>query len=131
MADSGGIPAAEAGGIIGGTMNFLTLIGGAIAWTFRRSDTRRATREAKLEGWHQELEAREKRLDEGRTLYITRLEERLAIVEAKPSNMPSSPPPQNQTTWCPVLHGNGAPSRTKAMNMNRCFYYASVALRRI
>jgi hypothetical protein len=81
MSEHGGIGPAEAGGMLGGLVTLMGFVGGGVAWLFNRSDQRRSARETKLDAWHEELEAREKRLDEGRTAYIVRLEERLGSIE--------------------------------------------------
>lgn len=75
--------ALEAGGWIGGALAVLTLLGGGVKWLFGRNDQARQTREDKLRAWQEELEAREKRIDEGRTAYVERLEARLGLLEAK------------------------------------------------
>lgn len=79
MAD-GGI---EAGGVVAATASLLTIIGGGIAWLFRRRDVTKRSREDKLHAWQAELEAKERRIDEGRTAYVERLETRLGLLEAK------------------------------------------------
>lgn len=79
MADGG----LETGGIIGGAISLLTIAGGAIAWLFGRRDAAKKTREEKLERWQQELSAKEAKLDEGRTAYTEKLENRLELLEAK------------------------------------------------
>lgn len=73
----------EAGGWLGGALALLTLLGGGVKWLFGRSDHARQTREDKLRSWQDELEAKEKRIDEGRTAYVERLEMRLGLLEAK------------------------------------------------
>lgn len=75
--------AVETGGWIGGGLALLTLLGGGIKWLFGRSDDARRSREDKLQAWQDELEAKEKRIDEGRTAYVERLEMRLGLLEAK------------------------------------------------
>lgn len=74
---------AETGGWIGGALALLTLMGGGVKWLFVRSDDARRTREDKLQAWQEELEAKEKRIDEGRTAYVERLEIRLGLLEVK------------------------------------------------
>lgn len=83
MSDPGGISTSEAGGLIGGAVTVLGMIGAGIAWLFGRRDVAKRTREQKLDAYQLELEEKERRLDEGRTAYTTRLEQRLAEVEAK------------------------------------------------
>lgn len=78
-----GVSAVEAGGIIGGALSLLTMAGGGIVWLFGRSDTEKQTRERKLQAWQDEIDAKEKRLDQGRTDYTTKLEARLGALEAK------------------------------------------------
>lgn len=73
----------EAGGIIGGALSLITILGGGIAWLFGRRDASRRSREDKLHAWQDELEAKEKRIDEGRTAYVERLETRLRALESK------------------------------------------------
>ncbi|MES2497129.1 MAG: hypothetical protein V4618_13530 [Pseudomonadota bacterium] len=73
----------EAGGIIGGALSLLTMAGGGIVWLFGRHDTEKQTREKKLQTWQDEIDAREKRLDQGRTEYTAKLESRLQLLEAK------------------------------------------------
>lgn len=81
--NDGGITSAEAGGLIGGAITVLGMLGGGIAWLFGRSDAAKQTREEKLERWQEELRDKEARLDEGRTAYTEKIENRLAEVEAK------------------------------------------------
>lgn len=56
----------EAGGIFAGIVALLAAIGGGVRWLIGWKDRREESRAAKLQLWHEELKARELRLDADR-----------------------------------------------------------------
>lgn len=82
-----GVGAGNLAGIIGGIVTLLGAVSGGVAWLIRRGDTNareaRRTREEKLQNWQDELDAQERRIDEGRTAYTEKLEGRLGVLEKK------------------------------------------------
>ncbi|SNS52976.1 hypothetical protein SAMN06295912_108108 [Sphingomonas laterariae] len=63
MNDPGGISVGEVGGVVAGIVTVATTAGAGIAWLFRWGEKREESRSAKLQKWHEELEAREARMD--------------------------------------------------------------------
>lgn len=57
------------------------MIGGAFRWLVNWRGARAETRAAKLQHWHDELDAREKRIDQMQADYQRRIEARLATLE--------------------------------------------------
>src|SRR3546814_430675 len=70
LGEAGGI-----GGIFAGTVAVLGLLGGGIRWMLNWKERREESRSAKLQAWHDELAAREKRLDAERERDIASLRE--------------------------------------------------------
>lgn len=72
--------AGEVGGWLGWLLAAVTTLGGAIAWLAGRDDKRKSIREEKLKAWQQELEARERQVDEKQAEYYAALEQKLKLV---------------------------------------------------
>ncbi|MDX3885977.1 MAG: hypothetical protein QHC65_16255 [Sphingomonas sp.] len=68
----------EVGGVFAGAVTLLATLGGGIKWLFDWGDRRAEGRQAKLQKWHDELEAREARLDAERASEIASLREAIA-----------------------------------------------------
>ncbi len=75
MSDTGGISAGEAGGIIAGAIALLAALGKGAAWLINWKDARANSRSAKLQVWHDELAAREAKLDAETESRLSRIEE--------------------------------------------------------
>jgi hypothetical protein len=73
--------AGEAGGMLAGAVAALGVFGAGVKWLLNWKDARAVTRTAKLNAWHDELEARERKLDDQQARYQERIEVRLAHVE--------------------------------------------------
>lgn len=74
-------------GVLGAIVALIALIGGGIKWLFGRGDRKVDTREAKLNEWAEELGSWQHRLDEGRSAYTEKLEQRLQALEAKEQSL--------------------------------------------
>lgn len=75
-----GVTGGEVGGYFAGAVALLALIGQGIKWLLNWKERRADSRAAKLQAWHDELQAREKRIDEKQTEYWADVEKRLSIV---------------------------------------------------
>lgn len=70
-------------GIMGGAVTLLGLVGAAIKWLAVWGDRRAASRTVKLQAWHDELTAREARIDREREEHHRSVESRLASIEER------------------------------------------------
>ncbi|WP_342248597.1 hypothetical protein [Sphingomonas sp. OTU376] len=75
MSDTGGVSAGEVGGIIAGAIALLAALGKGVAWALNWKDARANSRSAKLQAWHDELTAREAKLDAEIASRLSRIEE--------------------------------------------------------
>ena len=75
MSDTGGVSAGEVGGIIAGAIAILAALGKGAAWLLNWKDARANSRSAKLQAWHDELTAREVKLDAEIASRLSRIEE--------------------------------------------------------
>lgn len=71
----------QAGGFVAAAAALLASLGGGIRWLAGWRGARAESRAAKLNAWHDELEARETRLDQQRADYQAGIEARLAQLE--------------------------------------------------
>ena len=75
----------EIGGIIAGVVALLAALGAGLKWLFDftagRNDKNEASRTAKLQTWHDELDEREREFDEKQRAYQAQIEARLSQVE--------------------------------------------------
>ena len=69
--------AGEAGGIFAGVVALLYAAGKGTAWLLNWKDARAQTRSAKLQAWHDELDARERKQDDRDTKYQQHIEAQL------------------------------------------------------
>lgn len=78
MSDPGGVSPGEMGGMFAGAVALLGTIGAGIRWLLGWKERRAESRSAKLQAWHDELVAREARLDAERERDIAGLREDIA-----------------------------------------------------
>lgn len=78
MGDPGGISTGEVGGIIAGAITILGTVGAGVRWLLGWRDRQEESRATKLQKWHDELSARETRLDEERATEIASLRDDIA-----------------------------------------------------
>lgn len=81
MSDTGGVSAGEVGGIIAGAIALLAAMGKGAAWVLNWKDARANSRSAKLQVWHDELTAREAKLDAEIASRLQRIEEKYERLE--------------------------------------------------
>lgn len=77
MADTGGVSAGDTGGVIAGVVVVGAAIGKGIRWLLNWRDARAATRSAKLQRWHEELERREAKIEQRDREYQAHIETEL------------------------------------------------------
>lgn len=70
----------EAGGLFAGCVALLIAFGHGIRWLLGYGDRRDQTRSGKLDAWHRELEARERRIEKQQRDYQDKIERRLRAV---------------------------------------------------
>ena len=75
-----GVSAGEVGGIFAGSIALLAAIGQGIKWLLNFRERQADSRSAKLQAWHEELQAREKRIEEKQEKYQAEIEQRLATL---------------------------------------------------
>jgi hypothetical protein len=89
MTDPTAVSAGEAGGIFAGVLALLALLGRGLKWLLdwraARADAIEAGREGRLKEWQEELDARERRLEEQQAEHQARIEAKLARMEAQQS----------------------------------------------
>jgi len=78
---TGGTSLGEAGGIVAGSLALLAAVGKGFAWLLNWGDARAKTRTAKLDAWHEELEARERKIEEKDRQYREHIETELRQVK--------------------------------------------------
>ncbi|MFN3943883.1 MAG: hypothetical protein ACK4K7_02990 [Allosphingosinicella sp.] len=71
----------EVGGVFAGIVTVLALLGGGVRWLVSWRERRAEARSAKLQRWHEELDARERRLDAEEAERSQRLEDRQGRLE--------------------------------------------------
>lgn len=82
MADPG-FSAGEAGGVFAGIVALLAALGKGVKWLLGFRERQAVTRAAKLQAWHDELEARERRLEERQAEYQASIERKLKVFEGQ------------------------------------------------
>lgn len=85
MSDPALPSAGEVGGVFAGVMALLASLGAGVRWVVGWKDARAQTRSAKLTAWHDELAAREAKLDLHQAQYQARIEARLVLLERENS----------------------------------------------
>src|SRR3546814_3018803 len=75
-----GVSAGEVGGIFAGSIALLAAIGQGIKWLLNFRERQADSRSAKLQAWHEELQAREKRIEEKQEKYQAEIEHRLSTL---------------------------------------------------
>ena len=75
-----GVTGGEVGGYFAGAVALLAVIGKGIKWLTNFKERQAESRAAKLQAWHDELQAREKRLDDKQAEYQADIERRLRVV---------------------------------------------------
>ncbi len=73
----------EIGGIFAGIVTVLGVLGGGIRWFLGWKERQEQSRALKLQAWHDQLQAREAKLDAERDEYQQRIERRLAQMETE------------------------------------------------
>jgi hypothetical protein len=66
--------AGEVGGIFAGVVALLAVMGKGLRWWLGWTDRRAATRAAKLDAWHKQLDEREQRIDRQQEEYWARIQ---------------------------------------------------------
>lgn len=77
--------AGEAGGLFAGAVAGIAALGKGLGWLLNWKDARAHTRSLKLTAWHDELAAREAKLDLHQAQYQARIEARLVLLERENS----------------------------------------------
>lgn len=75
-----GVDAGQVGGIFAGVVAAMVALGQGVKWLLNFRERQADSRAVKLQAWHEELQAREKRLDQQQAEYQERIEKRLTIV---------------------------------------------------
>lgn len=76
--NEGGFSTGEAGGLFAGIIATATLLGAGIKWIWGEAKAAALTRREKLDRWSDELDAKEKRLDQEEAAYRARIEAEIA-----------------------------------------------------
>lgn len=77
VGDGGNISAGEIGGIFAGGVALLATLGHGIKWLLGFTSSQQARRSSKLQQWHDELDARERKIDEEQEAYRRGIEQDL------------------------------------------------------
>jgi hypothetical protein len=84
---AGGISAGEVGGIVAGIIAVLATLGGGIKFMLNWKARREDSRAHRLQKWHEELQARELRLNEEQAAHFARIERELGDVRGDQQQM--------------------------------------------
>jgi len=79
--NEGGVTPGEAGGVFAGAIAALGLAGAAIKWFWGEAKAAGLTRRQKLDRWHDELQAKQAKLEQDEAEYHARIEKRLNDLE--------------------------------------------------